>query len=39
MAMKLLAFYFEFVADFLPDDQDHNFVSLDIIQGTQVTCP
>jgi hypothetical protein len=30
MAMKLLAFHYEFVADFLPDDQDHNLVPLDI---------
>jgi hypothetical protein len=38
MAMKLLAFHYEFVAHFLPDDQKHNLVALDIIQGTQVTC-
>jgi hypothetical protein len=38
MAMKLLAFHYEFVADFLADDQNHNLVSLDIIQGTQVSC-
>jgi hypothetical protein len=39
MAMELLAFHDQFVADFPPDDQDDNFLSLDIIQGTQVTRP
>jgi hypothetical protein len=38
MAMKLLAFHNQFVADFPSDDQDDNIVSLDIIQGTQVAC-
>lgn len=39
MAMKLLAFHGGMVAHFLPDDQDHNLVFLDILQGPQVPCP
>jgi hypothetical protein len=37
--MELLAFHNEFVADLAPDDQEDNFVSFDIIQRTQVSCP
>jgi hypothetical protein len=37
MAMKLLAFHNKFVANFPPDDQHDNFLSFDIIQGTQVS--
>jgi hypothetical protein len=34
MAMKLLAFHDQFVADFSPDDdQDNNFFSFDIYTG------
>jgi hypothetical protein len=39
MAMKLLTFHNQRIADLSPDDQDDNFVSFDIIQGSQVTCP
>jgi hypothetical protein len=39
MGMELLPFHDQLAADFSPDDQDDNFVSFDIIQGTQVTCP
>ena len=39
MAMELLAFHNEFVADFSSDNQDEDFVSFDIIQDTQVRCP
>jgi hypothetical protein len=39
MAMKLLPFHDQLVADLSPDDQDDNFVSFDIVQGAQVTCP
>jgi hypothetical protein len=37
MAIKLLAFHNESVADFSPDHQDDNLISLDIIQGPQVS--
>jgi hypothetical protein len=37
--MKLLAFHNQFVPDLASDDQDDNLVSLNIIQGTQVSCP
>ncbi|MEX0717436.1 MAG: hypothetical protein WD066_12655 [Planctomycetaceae bacterium] len=36
MAMKLLAFHFQLVADLPPDDQNDDFVSFDIIQNTQL---
>jgi hypothetical protein len=36
MAMKFLTFHNQLVADFSPDDQDDDFISFDIIQGTQV---
>jgi hypothetical protein len=36
MAMELLAFHDQFVADFSPDDQDDDFFAFDIIQHTQV---
>jgi hypothetical protein len=39
MAMKLLTFHDQFVPHLASDDQDDNFLSLDIIQGTQVACP
>jgi len=39
MAMKLLAFYNQPVSDFSSDDQDNDFFSLGIIQGTESTCP
>jgi hypothetical protein len=39
MAMELLAFHDQLVTDFSPDDQDDNFVSFDIIQGTQLAYP
>jgi hypothetical protein len=39
MAMELLTFHDQLIADFSPDDQEDNFVFLDIIQATQVTCP
>jgi hypothetical protein len=39
MAMKLLAFYNQLVADFSAHGQDNNVLSLDIIQDTQVTHP
>jgi hypothetical protein len=39
MAIELLTFNDQPVAFFPPDDQDDNFVSFDIIRGTQVTCP
>jgi len=37
--MELLAFHNQFVPHLASDDQDDNFISLDIIQGTQVSCP
>jgi hypothetical protein len=37
--MKLLAFHNQLVSDFSPDDQDDDFLSYDIIQGTEVACP
>jgi len=37
--MELLSFHNESIADFAPDNQDDNRISLDIIQGTQVTSP
>jgi hypothetical protein len=39
MAMKFLTFHDESAADFAPDNQDDNLVSLDIIQGTQLAYP
>jgi hypothetical protein len=39
MAMKLLSFHNKFVADFLPDDQHDHFLSFDIVQGTEISCP
>jgi hypothetical protein len=36
MAMKLLAFHNELVAVLPSDEQDYHFISLDIIQGTQI---
>jgi hypothetical protein len=39
MAMELLAFHNQFVADLAPDNQDNNLVSFHIVQGTQVSCP
>jgi hypothetical protein len=39
MAMKFLAFHNQLVADLAPDNQNDNFVSFDIIQGPQITCP
>jgi hypothetical protein len=38
MGMKLLAFNNQLVSDFASNDQNHNLVSFDIIQGTQVAC-
>jgi hypothetical protein len=38
MAMELLAFHYQFVANFPPDDEDDNFVAFNIIQGTQLSC-
>jgi hypothetical protein len=38
MAMKLLPFHDQFVADFSPDDEDEHLVSLHIVQGTEVSC-
>jgi hypothetical protein len=38
MAMKFLAFHNQLVAYFSSDDQDNDFVSFHIIQGTQITC-
>jgi hypothetical protein len=37
MAMELLSFHDEFVADFSPDDEHDYFISLDIVQGAQVS--
>ena len=37
MPIELLPIHDQFVSDFSPDDQDDNFVSFDILQGTQVT--
>jgi hypothetical protein len=39
MGMELLTFHNEFVADLAPDKQEDNFVSLNIIQDTQVSSP
>jgi hypothetical protein len=39
MAMELLSFHDEFVADLPPHDEDDNLVCLHIIQGTQVFYP
>src|SRR5688572_7183811 len=39
MAMKLLAFHNQFVADLPTDDENNDLVTPDIIQGTQVSCP
>jgi hypothetical protein len=39
MAIKLLTFDDQFVAGFPPDDQDDNFISFNIIQDTQTSCP
>jgi hypothetical protein len=39
MAMELLPFHNQFVADLSPDNQNDNFVSFHIIQRTQITCP
>jgi hypothetical protein len=39
MAMELLPFHNQFVAHFAADDQNDDLVRLDIIQGSQVTCP
>jgi hypothetical protein len=39
MAMKLLSFHKQFVADFSPHDEHDNFISLNIVQDTQVPCP
>jgi len=36
--MELLSFHNQFVADFAGHDQYDNFVTLDIIQGAQVSC-
>jgi hypothetical protein len=38
MAMKILAFHYQLVADLATDNEHDNFVSLDIVQGTQVSC-
>jgi hypothetical protein len=37
MAMELLAFHNQLVPDLVSNDQDDNLVTLDIIQGTQVS--
>jgi hypothetical protein len=37
MAIKLLALHYQLVANLAPDDEDDDFVSLDIIQGAQFT--
>jgi hypothetical protein len=37
MAMKLLLFHNQFVADFSPDDEYDDLFSLHIIQGTEVS--
>jgi len=37
--MELLAFHNQFAPHLTSDDQDDNLISLDIIQGTQVSCP
>src|SRR5437762_1805722 len=37
MGMELFSFHNKLVADLAPDKQDHDLVSLDIIQGTQVS--
>jgi len=37
--MELLSFHNQLVADFSPDNEDDNFVTLHIIQGAQVSCP
>jgi hypothetical protein len=39
MAMELLAFHNQLVADLSPDDQDDDFFSFNIIQDTQVARP
>jgi hypothetical protein len=39
MAMKLLAFHDQLVADFTADDQNDNFVAFDIVQQSQVPSP
>jgi hypothetical protein len=38
MAMEFLSFNYQFVPHLAPDGQDDNFLSLDIIQGSQVPC-
>jgi hypothetical protein len=38
MAMKLLSFHNQLVADLSPYEQDYHHVALDIIQATQVSC-
>jgi hypothetical protein len=38
MAMKLLSFHYQFVADFSSHDEHDNLVSFDIIQCTQISC-
>jgi hypothetical protein len=39
MAMKLFPFHNQLVAHFLAHNKHDNFVFLNIIQGTQVSCP
>jgi hypothetical protein len=39
MGIEFLAFDNQFVSHLAPDDEDDHFVSLDIIQDAQVSCP
>jgi hypothetical protein len=39
MAMELLTFHNQFVAQLAADDENDNLISLDILQGTQISRP